>query len=200
MGWEARSSPTTGSMPGFGLASPRHPPLPLVVTSFPFYYSPTSTQREEFPSKGKRLLSLQERICDRTTPHGDRDAPGSSSTEKGAKSLPSPSEQGTAAAPTASTKNVTEPGMEMPSSQPKPRLLLPEPTLDVTCCLADTHHQPRRRHKRRASPTRATRQEATPKYRVQAPSGYFRAFTECSSLPELVPVLSHLPLHANSMH
>ena len=50
-------------------------------------------------------------------------------------------------------------------SQPKPQLLLPELTLDVTCCSADTHHQPRRSRTRRASPRPATRQEATQKCR-----------------------------------
>lgn len=36
--------------------------------------------------------------------------------------------------------------------------------------------------------------------RVQALSGYFRVCTECSSLPEPVPVLSYVPLHANSQN
>lgn len=107
MGWEVRSPPTTTCL-ALRLAPPLHPPLPLVLPSFPFYYSPISTQGEEFPSKGKHLSSLQERTCDRTTLCGDMDAPGSScssSTEEGVSSLPSPSEQGPAAALIVCTKN-----------------------------------------------------------------------------------------------
>lgn len=126
------------------------------------------------------------------------DTHGSSSTEEGARSLPSPSEQDTAAAPIACAKNCLRTWDGSDKANPKPWLPLPEPTLDVTCCSADTHHQLRTRHKRRASPKRATGQEATQKYREQALSGYFRAFMDCSSLPELVLVLSYLPLHANS--
>lgn len=156
--------------------------------------------REERASKGKFLSSLQEGSCNRTTLHGGAEGPGSrysSQTEEGARTLPHPSEQGTAAAATECIENCCHRTWDGRKSQrqPKPQLLPPELTLDVTCCSADTQQRSGRSHKRRASPRLDTRQEATPKCR-QSMSTAWVAQRLCGALsPCLSPSLSCSPLH-----